>query len=119
MGTNVIINNTYAGLLYDNEVFKRLHLGDKTTGFIHKLREDGKIDVRLQPAGFENIDAFEQQLLDVINKHDGTLPIGDKSPPEKIYAIAAMSKKNFKKAAGGLYRKKLITISPQALELVK
>ena len=94
-------------------------MGDKTTGFIHKLREDGIIDVRLQPAGFENIDAFEQQLLDVINKHDGTLPIGDKSPPEKIYAIAAMSKKNFKKAAGGLYRKKLITISPQALELVK
>ncbi|MCO4818031.1 MAG: GntR family transcriptional regulator [Bacteroidetes bacterium] len=119
MGTNVIINNTYAGLLYDNEVFKKLHLGDKTTGYIHKLREDGKIDVRLQPAGFENIDAFEQQLLDAINKHDGKLPIGDKSPPEKIYEIAGMSKKNFKKAAGGLYRKRIITMSPQELELVK
>ena len=91
-------------------------MGDKTTGYIHKLREDGKIDVRLQPAGFENIDAFEQQLLDAINKHDGTLPIGDKSPPEKIYAIAGMSKKNFqKKRQVVCIAKELITMSPQAV----
>ncbi|MFT7591718.1 MAG: putative RNA-binding protein (virulence factor B family) [bacterium] len=118
MGTNVIINNTYAGLLYDNEVFEKLRMGDLKTGYIHKLREDGKIDVRLQPAGFENIDAFEQQLLDAIKANNGKLPVGDKSAPERIYELVQMSKKNFKKASGGLYRKRIITIEPNELELV-
>ncbi|MFT5723102.1 MAG: putative RNA-binding protein (virulence factor B family) [Bacteroidia bacterium] len=115
VGINVIINNKYAGLLYENEVFDKVRLGDKRKGYIYKLREDGKIDVRLQPTGYENIDAFEQLVMDALDANDGQLPIGDKSPPENIYALLKMSKKNFKKAAGGLYKKKLILIEPKQI----
>lgn len=116
VGINVIINNKYAGLLYENEVFEKVRLGDKRTGYIFKLREDGKIDVRLQPTGYENIDAFEQKILDVLDDHGGNMDIGDKSAPEKIYEAFKMSKKNFKKAAGGLYKKRLIVVEPNSIK---
>ena len=118
LGINVIINNTYAGLIYENEVFEKVRLGDKKKGYIYKLREDDKIDVRLQPTGYENIDAFEQKLLDTLEANGGKLPVGDKSAPERIYELLQMSKKNFKKAAGSLYKKRLITVEPTAIQLV-
>jgi uncharacterized protein len=118
LGINVIINNKYAGLIYENEIFERVKLGDKKKGFIFKLREDGKIDVRLQPTGFDNIDAFEQKLLDALNANEGALSIGDKSPPNVIYDRLQMSKKNFKKAAGGLYKKRLIELNPTSIRLL-
>lgn len=118
LGINVIINNKYAGLIYDNEVFEKVRLGDKKKGYIFKLREDDKIDVRLQPTGYENIDAFEQKLLDALNANSGKLPVGDKSAPERIYELLQMSKKNFKKAAGSLYKKRIITVEPTAIALV-
>jgi len=118
LGMNVIINNTYAGLIYENEVFEKVKLGDKKKGYIYKLREDDKIDVRLQPTGYENIDAFEQKLLDTLEANGGKLPVGDKSEPERIYELLQMSKKNFKKAAGSLYKKRLITVEPTAIQLV-
>jgi len=118
LGINVIINNTYAGLIYENEVFEKVKLGDKKKGYIYKLREDDKIDVRLQPTGYENIDAFEQKLLDTLEANGGKLPVGDKSEPERIYELLQMSKKNFKKAAGSLYKKRLITVEPTAIQLV-
>lgn len=117
LGINVIINNTYAGLIYENEVFEKVRLGDKKKGYIYKLREDDKIDVRLQPTGYENIDSFEQKLLDSLKANGGKLPIGDKSAPERIYELVQMSKKNFKKSVGSLYKKRLITVEPTAIQL--
>jgi len=118
LGRNVIINNKYSGLIYNNEIFEKLHLGDKKTGYIHRLREDGKIDVRLQPAGYENIDSFEEMVMNELDQHGGSMAIGDKSPPELIYKVLKMSKKNFKKAVGGLYKKRLITVKPNQIDKV-
>lgn len=118
LGRNVIIDNKYSGLIYNNEIFEKLHLGDKKKGFIHRVREDGKIDVRLQPAGYENIDSFEEIVLQELEQHGGTMALGDKSPPELIYKVLKMSKKNFKKAVGGLYKKRLITVKPNQIDKV-
>ena len=110
LGWNVIINKKYIGLIYASDVFKKLYPLSEETGYIKTIREDGKIDVTLQPEGFENIDEFRQKILDKLNENYGLLYLSDKSSPEEIKDELQMSKKNFKKAIGGLYKDKMIEI---------
>lgn len=119
LGFKAIADNRYGGLLYKNEIFEELKPGDRKRGFIRLIREDGKIDLRLQNDGVELIDDSKRILLDRLRKNNGLLPVGDKTSPEEIYKLLKMSKKSFKKAAGGLYREKLATISDSEIRLIK
>lgn len=116
-GYMAIIDRRFSGLLYENEVFRRLKVGDQVKGYIKKVRDDGKIDLRLQPSGFkESMPKAEEKVWQAIERQsDGFLPLHDKSSPEKIYAELQMSKKRFKQAIGALYRKRLISISQQGI----
>lgn len=118
LGYKAIIDNTYKGLIYHNEVFSRIAPGDKMTGYIKTIREDLKIDISLQKAGIESIEPNADKIYEVLKANDGKLPLHDKSDPAKIYASLQMSKKNFKKAVGTLYKKKLITISDSGIALI-
>ena len=104
LGWKVIINETYLGLVYANEVFERLQTGDQKKAYIKKLREDGKIDVALQRQGYLAAKDMSQTVLQKIKDRGGVLDLGDKSSPEDIKAELSMSKKNFKKILGGLYK---------------
>ena len=118
MGYKVIIDGTTAGMLYENEIFKSIKIGETLNGFIKKVRTDGKIDIALQRQGYrENIDSNSRRVLDLLKLKEGFLPVTDKSPPEQIYDLFNMSKKNFKKAIGGLYRTKRIRIEKDGLYL--
>ncbi len=120
LGYNVIINNLYKGLIYENEIFRRLAWGDTTTGYIKDIREDGKIDVSLQPIGFLNArDENARIILEKLESSGGILHLSDSSDPMDIQEQLGMSKKAFKKAIGGLYREGLITISEASVELVR
>lgn len=118
LGFKVIVNNTFAGLLYESQIFRELHTGDVTRAFISKVREDGKIDLTLQQRGQKGVEDFSSVLLEHISKNGGYTPMGDKSPAEEIASIFGVSKKVFKKAVGDLYRQRLITIQPDGLHLV-
>lgn len=118
LGWNVIINKQYIGLIYASDVFKKLYPLSEETGFIKAIREDGKIDVSLQPEGFENIDEFKQKILNKLEENYGLLYVSDKSSPEEIKDELQMSKKNFKKAIGGLYKDKIIDISDDKIKLL-
>lgn len=118
LGWNVVINRKYIGLIYTSDVYKKLYPLSAETGFIKAIREDGKIDVTLQPEGFENIDEFRQKILDKLKENYGLLHLSDKSEPEEIKEELQMSKKNFKKAIGGLYKDKLIEISEDKIRLL-
>lgn len=118
IGFNVIIDNQYAGLVYENEVFGKLKLGDYKTGYIKKLREDDKIDVSLQPQGYENMDVFEQKVLEELDLCGGLLSLGDKSDPAEIYKVLGMSKKNFKRAIGSLYKQRMVELSSHSVKRV-
>ena len=118
LGWNVIINKKYIGLIYTSDVFKKLYPLSEENGYVKTIREDGKIDVSLQPEGYENIDEFKQKILDKINENFGLLHLSDKSEPEEIKNVLQMSKKNFKKAIGGLYRDKIIEISEDKIRLL-
>lgn len=117
LGIKVIINNQYLGILYKNEVFRPLQLGEKTRGFIRKIREDNKIDVSLQKAGYEEVPDAADQVLQKLKAAGGKLALSDKSSPEEIYAALGMSKKTFKKAIGSLYREGQITLSETNIQL--
>lgn len=118
LGWNVVVNKEYIGLVYASDVFKKLYPLSEETGYIKAIREDGKIDVSLQPEGFENIDEFKQKILDKLNENYGLLYLSDKSSPEQIKEELQMSKKNFKKALGGLYKDKIVDILDNKIKLV-
>ncbi|MEG1563077.1 MAG: S1-like domain-containing RNA-binding protein [Bacteroides sp.] len=117
LGFKAIVDNQFSGLLYDGEIFQPLHTGNVLKAFVKQVREDGKIDLMLQKPGFEKIDDFAKTLLDYIEKHNGRIPLTDKSPAEDIYDTFGVSKKTFKKGVGDLYRKRLIVLQPDRIEL--
>ena len=118
LGWNVIINKEYIGLIYASDVYKKLFPLSEEVGYIKTIREDGKIDVSLQPEGYENIDEFQKIILQKLEMNYGLLYLSDKSSPEEIKEELQMSKKNFKKAIGGLYRDQKIEISEDKIKLV-
>jgi predicted RNA-binding protein (virulence factor B family) len=116
LGFKAIINGQHWGLIHKNEVFRFLRSGMQEQGFIRELRADGKISLSLQPVGLSAGD-LGQQILERLHAAGGSLPLGDKSPPERIAETFGVSKGNFKKAIGGLYKQGLIRIHDQLIEL--
>ena len=104
LGFKVIINSQSEGLIYHDEIFEDLNPGDNKTAYIKKIREDGKIDVSLQKQGYQAVMDLSGRVLQAIEQADGILPLGDKSSPEEIKSYFCISKKNFKKILGGLYK---------------
>lgn len=117
LGFKVIIDNSYQGLIYSDQVFRNVRTGDRMKGYIDIVRDDGKIDVALQPAGRRMTLSLSETLLDYMKSHSGECRLTDKSPAEDIYCEFQVSKKNFKKAVGDLYKRRLITIEEDALRL--
>jgi len=118
IGTKAIINNAHWGVLYADELFEHLHYGQKSTGYIKKIREDDKIDLYLHKPGYGEVDALSQKILDYINKCGGSMTITDKSPPEVISDKFGVSKKKFKMAIGKLYKKRLISLEKNTVHLI-
>jgi hypothetical protein len=118
IGTEVIINNKHKGLIYKNELFKEVHLGDRFKGIIKKIREDNKIDVSpQQEIGYRNIEPNAQTILDAVEDNNGYLALTDKSDPDDVKRQLQMSKKAFKKALGTLYKQQKINIKEDGIYL--
>ncbi|MBN2298687.1 MAG: type I-B CRISPR-associated protein Cas8b1/Cst1 [Deltaproteobacteria bacterium] len=117
IGYKAVINNSSQGVLYSNEVYQPLGIGQQIKGFIKKVRDDGKIDLTLSKPGYEKIDGLSEKILDELRKQGGFIAVTDKSAPEIMYELFGMSKKTYKKAVGALYRKRLVTIEPDGIRL--
>ena len=119
LGYKAIINYNCWGMLYHNEIFQEIQIGDVLEGYIKNIREDEKIDLSLQVQGYlQQIPVATQQVLDKLKEKEGFLPLTDKSSPEEIYACFKMSKKNFKKAIGKLYKERLIKLEKEGIRLI-
>ncbi len=118
IGYKAVIENKFGGLLYENEVFKTLKKGDKLSAFIKKIRDDGKIDLALQKAGYEQIDAISENILKTLKENKGFIAANDKSSPEMIKSLFNISKKSFKKAVGSLYKQHLIEFNNDGIKLI-
>lgn len=119
LGYKAIINECHRGMLYANEVFRDLKLGELTTGYIKELRADGKIDLSLYPIGRGKVSELETKILDELKNRGGQWHLTDSSSPEEIHAELGVSKKVFKQALGALFRKRIIRIEESGIHLVK
>ena len=118
LGFKAIIDNKYGALLYDSQLFREIHTGDKVEAYITKIRPDGKIDIALQPSGRQHTEDFAEKLLHYLQYRGGRCRLGDKSSAEEIKEQFGVSKKTYKRAIGDLYKRRLITISEDGIELV-
>jgi predicted RNA-binding protein (virulence factor B family) len=119
LGINVIINGLHKGLVYHNELFTKVRLGETVKGYIKKIREDNKIDVGLQKQGYENVEPNAEKILEKLKSNKGFLALTDNSSPEEILDQLEMSKKTFKKAIGLLYRNEVIRLEDKGIRLNK
>jgi len=99
-----VVNNRHWGIIYQNEIYTDVNVGDRLTGFVKQVRPDGKVDVTLSPIERLRVDSLADRILADMRASGGTLALNDKSSPDDIFAAFACSKKDFKKALGQLYR---------------
>ena len=117
LGYKAIINHTHWGLIFKQDVNEKLKFGQKMSGFIKRIREDGRIDLSLQD-GKAKRDQNSQAVLAFLNKQGGFAAVHDKSDPKLITRLLGMSKAAFKKAIGGLYKAGVIKIESNGIRLI-
>lgn len=118
IGYKVIINNAHWGLVYHNEVFRRLEKGDRLKGYIKEIREDEKIDISLTPLGYQKVEGIASTILEALKMQGGYIAVHDKSEPDVIYSLFRCSKKAFKQAIGALYKQHLISLEKEGIRLM-
>ena len=118
LGANVIVNHKHHGLIYKNEIYIDLYIGDRLRGYVKKIREKGKLDISLQKQGVDAIDDNALYILEKLRENQGYLRLSDHSDPEEIYNELGISKKLFKKSIGNLYKQKLIELKENGIKLV-
>ena len=119
MGYRVVINNRHWGMIYNDQIFSPVKVGDRLTAYIHRISEEGRIDVMLQQAGRELREDSTAKLLALLEKSGGALSVGDSSSPEEIAAVTGLSKKSFKRAVGQLYKERRIILAEGGIKLAK
>ena len=113
-----MVDGTHLGQLYSNETFQRLHYGERVKGYIKRLRADGRIDLTLQLPSHLERDQLSDAILEHLQQHGGMSELTDKSPPDDIYRAFGVSKANFKKALGQLYKQRRIAIEKHQITLL-
>lgn len=117
LGFSMVVNDKYQGMLYQNEIFQKINIGDVLTGYVKKIRSDNKIDLSLNRFGYRAVDDNVDNVYNAIVENNGFLPLNDKSAPEAIYSALGISKKVFKKSIGALYKQKKIEITKDGIKL--
>lgn len=117
LGYKAVINHRYGGLLYHNEIFRRVAWGDTLPGYIKAIREDGKIDLVLDRPGVKRLGTDAERIWNHLQQAGGRLPFSDSSDPIDIQTQFEMSKKAFKRAIGTLYREQKIDILPDQIQI--
>lgn len=117
IGYRVIINNRHWGMLYRNQLFRPIAVGDRTKGYVRKLTEDNRIDVSLQQEGFAQVKDSAEVLLQLVRDNGGFLPLNDDSAPEEVNRLTQTSKKVFKRSLGMLLKRGAVTVDEQGIKI--
>jgi predicted RNA-binding protein (virulence factor B family) len=118
LGFKAVIDGTHLGQLYTNETFQRLHYGEQLKGYVKQLRPDGKIDLMLQLPSHIERDELSDAIVEHLQQNEGVSTLTDKSPPDDIYQVFGVSKSNYKKALGQLYKLRQISIEKHQITLL-
>ena len=118
IGMNVIVNKKHIGLIYKDNIFSDISVGDRLKGVVKKVRLGNKLDIALGQIGYRNIEPNAERILQELQDNSGFLNLNDKSSPDAIKDTLQMSKKNFKKAIGTLYKNRQIEIKSDGIYIV-
>jgi predicted RNA-binding protein (virulence factor B family) len=119
LGYKVIVENLYEGMLFDNEIFETLKVGDRKIAYVKNIRNDGKLDLTLQPIGKKVTgDIFEAKLLSSLKNRDGFIALNSKSDAEAIMKMFGLSKKSFKRTLTSLTEQKKVVLKGEGIALV-
>ena len=118
LGIKCLVNNCKIGVLFRNQVFTKVTMGESMSVYVYNIRPDDKLDLRIEPVGLVRMDSQMTKLLALLKANNGVLMLHDKSPAELIYDQLGMSKKDFKKAVGGLYKSKQLAIHHDCISLL-
>jgi len=118
LGYNAVINNAHRGLLYDNTLSQPLVIGDRMDAYVRLVREDGKIDLSLDAAGYARVGPLTEQIVQALESEGGKLMLDDDSDPDYIRDRFGVSKKAYKQALGKLFRERRITFMKPGIRLV-
>lgn len=119
IGMNVIVNNVHSGLVYSDNIFQDISIGDKLKGIVKKIRPENKLDISLSQFSYRSIEPNSKIILEYLEDNSGFIALSDKSSPEAIKNALQMSKKSFKKALGTLYKQKLVELKQDGVYLIK
>ena len=117
IGYRVIINNRHWGMLYRNQLFRPIAVGDRTKGYVRKLTEANRLDVSLQQEGFAQVKDSAEVLLQLVRDNGGFLPLNDDSAPEEVNRLTQTSKKVFKRSLGMLLKRGAVTVDEQGIKI--
>lgn len=118
LGFKVIVENRYEAMIFHNEIFEDIWIGQKKIGYVKKKRADRKLDISLQPLGEKNQDIGVNRVQKVLKAHGGSLECNYKSSPEQIKELFGLSKKNYKKALTTLIDEKIISLDEKGIKLL-
>jgi len=120
LGFTVIVNNVNKGLIFQNEIFQELKIGEKLKGYVKNIRDDHKLDISLQPIGYKKYSKTHTELIyHKLVENGGFLAVTDESSPQDIYSVFGISKKAFKRSVGALFKEHKIIIQPGGIKLVE
>lgn len=119
IGYRAIINSRHWGMLYKNQIFQKVNIGDRFEGYVRRITDDNRIDLSLRKEGYDGVAVSADALLKLIEENGGELSIGDNSSPEKVHVLTQMSKKVFKRAVGILLKRGAISTDGDSITLKK
>ncbi len=119
IGYNCLVDEEFIGMIYNSDVLDELGIGQRTKAYVQKVRPDKKVDLSLLPSGYGKVDNMARDILSALQQNNGYIALSDKSPSELISSKLGISKKNFKKAIGSLYKQKLIEIEKIGIRITE
>jgi hypothetical protein len=117
IGYRVIVNNRHWGMIYRNEIFRPVAVGDRLQGYVRRITEEKRIDISLQQTGYAQVKDSARTLLELLRGNGGRLPLNDASDPAEVQRLTAMSKKTFKRSAGVLLKQGTIEMDEKGIRI--
>ena len=119
IGFRVVVNNRHWGMIYRNQLFRPVQIGDRMKGYVSRITEDNRVDISLQQQGYRQVQDSAATLRELLQANDGFLPLNDNSDPQEVARLTQMSKKVFKRSVGMLLKSRELEMTDEGIKLVR
>lgn len=119
IGYRAVVNSRHWGMLYRNQLFRPVRIGDRMKAYVSRITDDNRIDLMLQQTGLAGVQDSAERLAELIRENGGYLPLNDSSDPAEVQARTQMSKKQFKRSLGMLMKRGTVSVDDDGVRIIK